>query len=93
MSELTWADGQTTVNNLTTDRSRVRGDYSVGVHAVKGEAVGRLTVYAGGWFDFEYWSGETDTDLVVRAPGWNDWLDLTRFRDVLDRFEALLLRT
>lgn len=27
---ITWTDGQTTVNEITTDRSQVRGDYSVG---------------------------------------------------------------
>jgi hypothetical protein len=33
VGQLTWANGQTFDNNLTTDRSRMRGDYTVTHHA------------------------------------------------------------
>lgn len=86
---MTWADDQTTVSEITTDRSRVRGDYSVGVTAERGDEQGAVVLYAGGWCDLEYWSGDTNSEPVVEAPGWNDWLDLEAFERVLDRFESL----
>lgn len=86
---ITWADGQTTVHKVTTDRSQVRGDYSIGVHVTRGEQEGFLVLYAGGWCDLLYWSGDAADEPVDEAPGWEDRLDIGRFNQVLDRFERL----
>ncbi len=88
---VTWADGQLFGHALTTDRGQVRGDYSVGVRVTRGDEEGQLVAYAGGWCDVEYWSGEPGARPVLEAPGYNDWLDLSRFEAVLDRFESLFL--
>ena len=88
---VTWADGQTTVNEIATDRDQVRGDHSVGIRAQSGAAEGALVLYAGGWCDFEFWSGDPADKPVMEIPGWNDWLDLGRFTEVLDRLGGLLL--
>lgn len=87
VSPLTWADGQS--QPPTTERDTVRGDHSVGVHVTRGDQEGRLILYAGGWCDLEYWSGDPTRAIVDEAPGWNDWLDLPGFVRVLNRFERL----
>jgi hypothetical protein len=85
---ITWADGQTTVNAVTTDRSAVRGDYSCAIKLSSGAQEGHLVLYAGGWCDRTYWSGEGDA-FIDDAPGWNDWLDLRRFEAVVEEFGRL----
>ncbi len=87
---ITWADGQTTVNEITADRSRVRGDYSVGLRASVGQAEAAVVLYAGGWCDFEFWSGDPEDEPILDVPGGGDWLDLTGFTQVLDRLGGLL---
>jgi hypothetical protein len=84
---ITWADGQTTVNAITPDRSSVRGDYSCAVAVRCGKQEGQLVLYAGGWCDFIYWSGES-ASVIDEAPGWNDRLDLAAFEAVVRRFGA-----
>lgn len=84
---ITWADGQTTVNAVTTDRSAVRGDYSCAIALRRGRQEGHLVLYAGGWCDFTYWSGEGDS-FIDESPGWNEWLDLAGFEDIVNRFGA-----
>ncbi|TQJ09240.1 hypothetical protein FB458_2350 [Lapillicoccus jejuensis] len=91
VGDLTWADGQTTVHPVTTDRGAVRGDYSVGVAVRRGEREGILVLYGGGWCDLIVWSGRPGDAAVDEVPGWQDWLDLQAFSRVVDRFEALLL--
>lgn len=88
----TWADGQTTIHDVTTERSRVRGDYSVGIRVSRAAVEGMVVLYAGGWCDLEYWSGEADDEPVLEAPGWDEPLDMQGFEAVLDRFEGLFLR-
>jgi len=88
---LTWADGQTTVNPVTTDRSAVQGTYSAGVKARRGEAEAELVLYFGGWCDLLFWSDSPADAPIDDVPGWDDWLDLRGFGRVLDRFERLLL--
>jgi len=88
---MTWADGQTSVNDVTTDRGAVRGDYSVGVKASRGDAEAELVVYAGGWCDLLFWSGRVTDAPIDEAPGWEDWLDLEALGRVLDHFESLIL--
>ncbi|WAX55708.1 hypothetical protein M6B22_14325 [Jatrophihabitans cynanchi] len=88
---VTWADGQTTVNPITTDRNAVRGDYSVGVKARRDGAEAQVVLYSGGWCDLSFWSGNPEDDPVDEAPGWEDRLDLEGFARVLDRFERTLL--
>lgn len=91
VGSLTWADGQTTVHEVTTERSRVRGDYSVGVQVSRAVAEGQVILYAGGWCDLEYWSGEAEAEPLLEAPGWDEPLDIGGFERVLDRFEGLFL--
>lgn len=86
---LTWADGQTTVNELTTRREAVRGDYSVGIRIRRGDEEGELVVYAGGWCDLDYWAGRADSEPLSEAPGADEPLDLAELEVVLDRFEGL----
>ena len=86
---VTWADGQTFDHEITPDRQRVRGDYSVGFRVTRGDEEGGLILYAGGWCDLEYWSGDAASDPVVDAPGWTAPLDLPGFERLLDRFDGL----
>lgn len=46
-----------------------------------------VVLFKGGWADFDYWDGQTEP--LIDAPGWNDWLDLHRFAQVLDHLSAL----
>lgn len=86
---LTWADGQTTVNQITTHREDVRGEYSVGVRIRDGAQEGELVVYAGGWCDLDYWAGDAGSDVLAEAPGADAPLDVAALEAVLDRFEGL----
>lgn len=86
---LTWADGQTTVNEITTDRSLVLGQYSVGIRVERGDEQGALVLYGYGQCDLEYWSGDIDSEPVTELLGSGDPLDLPRFERILDRFERL----
>jgi hypothetical protein len=86
---LTWADGQTTVNPLTTKRADVRGDYSVGIRVRCGDEEGELVVYSGGWCDLDYWPGKPDSEPLAEAPGVDEPLDLAGLEGVLDRFQGL----
>ena len=86
---LTWADGQTTIHQIHTDRAAVRGDYSVGVRLSRGDEGGEFILYAGGWADFIYWSGRPDEAAVQETPGWDAPLDLARCEAVFDRMERL----
>lgn len=87
----TWADGQTTVHDVTTERSQVRGDYSVGIQVSRAAEEGMVVLYAGGWCDLEYWSGQADDEPLLEVPGWDEPLDILGFEHVLDRFESLFL--
>jgi hypothetical protein len=89
VGQLTWVDGQTTVNELTTHREAVRGDYSVGVRVRRGDEEGQLVVYAGGWCDLEFWAGRADCKPLAEAPGADEPLDMAGLEVVLDRFEGL----
>ena len=86
---LTWADGQTTVNDITTNPDDVRGDYSVGVRVRYGAQEGELVVYAGGWCDLHYWAGDGGGDVLSEAPGADAPLDAGALDSVLERFEGL----
>lgn len=94
VAALTWADGQTTVHRPVTDRSLVRGDYSVAVtvNSKDGDVWGQLVVYAGGWCDLMA-VRLSDQLGVDESPGADAPLDLAGLSAVLDRFEDLLLAT
>jgi len=47
-------------------------------------------LFTGGWADFSYWSGNPSDAPVDEAPGWEDWLTVDAFGNVLDRLGALL---
>jgi hypothetical protein len=62
---------------------------SVGIAVKKGKQEGLLVLFKGGWADLEHWSGRQGDEPILRAPGWNDWLDEGRFASLLDEFAAL----
>ncbi|KNX37184.1 hypothetical protein [Luteipulveratus halotolerans] len=87
ISPLTWKDmGDDYDTPWATERATIRAPYSVGVEVHRGSEEGRLVLYAGGWADLEYWSGSASDDVVDRAPGYNDWLDVPRFAAVVGEF-------
>jgi hypothetical protein len=89
-SEVTWRDkGEGWQPLLKTERSAVVDPDSIGVAVRKADQLGRVVLYRGGWADLEYWSGNPTEDAVVESPGWEDWLTVERFGDLLDRFAAL----
>jgi hypothetical protein len=49
---------------------------------------GSAVLFSGGWADLLYWDGRSGQPLD-EAPGWDDWLDLERFDQVLDRLTDL----
>jgi hypothetical protein len=69
----------------------VRGDYSVGIQVSRAAEEGMVVLYAGGWCDLEYWSGQADDEPLLEVPGWDEPLDILGFEHVLDRFESLFL--
>ena len=89
-SEITWRDqGEGWPPSLKTERSAVVDADSIGIEVRKGEQSGQLVLYRGGWADLEYWNGNPADDAIVEAPGWEDWLTVERFGDLLDRFASL----
>ena len=70
---------------LSSERSSVTMPYSIGVRCTKGSQEGSLVLFRGGWADLEYWAGG-DADVVVEAPGWENWLSIASFAALLDRF-------
>lgn len=91
----TWADAQyggpypyDPADWLKTDRTAVRGEYSLGVAVRHIGQEGELILYVGGWCDLRYWSG-SDDEPIEEAPGSDVPLGLQAFEAVLDRFEAL----
>jgi hypothetical protein len=88
-SGTTWRDqGEGWPPPLKTDRRAVTDADSIGVALTKGVQEGSVVLYSGGWADLLYWDGRSDQALD-EAPGWDDWLDLERFGQVLDRLTDL----
>ena len=86
---VTWAEGQTTVNPLVTDRAQLGNPYSLGVQVTSGSQEGELVLYAGGWADLIYWNG-TDDQPFQRVPGYDDGgLDQQGWVDLLDEFGSM----
>ena len=86
VGETTWrdeADGWPWA--LNTSRASVTKPDSVGVALSKGKQQGSVVLFRGGWADLLYWNGE-EGDVVDEAPGWDDWLTISRYGDLLDRF-------
>ncbi|NYJ75608.1 hypothetical protein [Allobranchiibius huperziae] len=87
--ELTWRDEESGwPPPITTNRAQAVVPDSVGVCLRKGEQYGRVVLFKGGWADLEYWDADPGID-VHEAPGWEDWLDLNRFDQLLNRLTAL----
>lgn len=74
---------------ITTDRGVVVAADSLGVALSKGSQEGSVVLFAGGWADLLYWSGDPSDDPIDEVPGWEDWLTIERYGDLLDRFGAL----
>jgi hypothetical protein len=72
-----------------TERSVVGDADSIGVRVQKGTQEGSVVLFRGGWADLEYWSGEVNNEPIVEAPGWEEWLTVERFGQLLDRFVAM----
>ncbi len=72
-----------------TDRGAVRDADSIGIRCTKGRQEGLLVLFKGGWCDLEYWSGRSDAEPVVEAPGYDDWLTVDAYGTLLDRFFKL----
>jgi hypothetical protein len=88
-SETTWREqGEGWPPSLKTDRRAVTDADSIGVALTKGVQEGSVVLYSGAWADLLYWDGRSD-QAVDEAPGWQDWLDLERFGQVLDRLTDL----
>ena len=89
VGEPTWRDeNEPWPPSMKVDRAEVRSPDSVGVRCTKGVQEGSLVLFKGGWADLEFWAG-AHTDVVVEAPGWEDWLDLEGFGALLDRFGSM----
>jgi hypothetical protein len=85
VGDLTWREvGEGWPYELKTLRSDVQDADSVGVALSKGKQEGSLVLFQGGWADLLYWNGE-DEEVVDEAPGWEDWLTVDAFGDLLDR--------
>jgi hypothetical protein len=90
VGEMTWRDqGDGWPPKFKTDRRDVRDPDSIGILGTKGSQEGSLVLFRGGWCDLEYWSGATDAEPLVEAPGWDDWLTIDTYRALLDRFIEL----
>jgi hypothetical protein len=88
-SETTWRDqGDGWPTPVKTDRRAVAHADSIGVALTKGAQEGSVVLFSGGWEDLLYWDGRSD-QAVDEAPGWDDWLDIERFGQVLDRLTNL----
>ena len=61
----------------------------MGVTVRRGSQEGSVVLFAGGWADLIYWSGDPAFEPVSDAPGWEDWLDVARFGLLLDRFAEM----
>lgn len=89
VDEATWRDGSDEwPQALKVDRAEICHPDSLGVRCSKGVHEGSLVLFKGGWADLEYWAG-SDADVIVEAPGWEDWLDIERFGALLDRFGSM----
>jgi hypothetical protein len=86
---VTWRDrGEPWPYPLKVDRSAVTDADSIGVAVQKGSQEGAVVLFDGGWADFEYWSGNASDEPLLDAPGYNDWLTVDTFGEVLDRLAA-----
>ena len=84
--DATWREvGEAWPPVLKTSRSDVTEADSVGVSLPKGEREGSVVLFQGDRADLLYWSGHAADQPVDEAPGWDDWLTLERFGDLLDR--------
>jgi hypothetical protein len=87
---LTWRDEAAPwPSPLREDREQVVEPDSVGVMVRKHQQEGRLVVFRGGWADLEYWGGGPSDMPVIKAPGWDDWMDLPGIERLLRRFASL----
>lgn len=90
VGQVTWRDqGAGWPPALRTDRTQVLTPDSTGVEVRKGRQEGSLVLFDGGWADLLWWSGESQDDVLDETPGWDDWLEVGAFGDLLDRFASL----
>lgn len=90
VGDITWRDqGAGWPPVITIDRRAVASPDSVGISVRKGSQEGSVVLFAGGWADLLWWSGDPGDAPVDEAPGWDDWLDIERFGALLDRFGDL----
>ena len=68
---------------ITPDRGAAPEPDSIGVTFRKDSQEAELVLYAGGWADVIFWSGDA-ADPYQRVEGWDDWLTVERFGVVLD---------
>lgn len=91
---ITWRGFESSFDEpFTTDRGAIIDPYSVGVRVRRGEEKGLLVLYAGGWADLEYWSGDVSDGVRNHVAGWQDPLDVPRFDDVVVELLALFTLT
>lgn len=84
---ITWRDqGDGCPATLKTDRRAVRDPDSIGVRMHKGAQEAELVLFKGGWADLLYWTVQAIDEPVVEAPGYDDWLTIEKFGELLDRF-------
>ena len=85
----TWRDiGEPWPYPLKVNRTDVKHADSLGVAVRKDTQEGSVVLFDGGWADLLYWDGTTDK-LVDEAPGWDDWLNIEAFANLLDRFARM----
>ena len=85
VGDLTWRElGEGGPRVLKTVRSDVQDTDSVGVALSKGRQEGSVVRYLGGWADLLFWNGE-DAEVLDEAPGWENWLTVDAFGELLDR--------
>lgn len=90
VGKTTWRDqGDGWPPVIKTSRDEVKDADSVGVSLAKGDQEGSIVLFRGGWADFSYWSGAPADAPIDEAPGWNDWLTVRAFGQLLDRLADL----
>jgi hypothetical protein len=83
---VTWRDrGEPWPYRFKVDQTEVKDADSIGVAVRKGLQEGAVVLFDGGWADFEYWSGLASDEPLLDAPGWEDWLTVEAFGEILDR--------
>lgn len=75
---------------LKTNRSEVIEADSIGVALRKGDLEGEIVLFNGGWADLTFRDGHSG-QLLQEVPGWQDWMDLNAFGQLLDRFGLLFV--